>query len=77
MNRMKRFLLALGTLAVLTQLVGCGESLPPSELSTNPAKAEEITKRRQGEVDRSGEGTAGAPGGGTAGAPGGGTAGNP
>jgi hypothetical protein len=69
MIRFKRRVLSLGLFSVLTPLIGCGETAPPSDITNNPAKAEEIAKRRQDERDRTG-GTAGAPAGGAAGAPG-------
>jgi hypothetical protein len=47
---MKRFVLPLGTLALLTQLIGCGsDSPPPADGSNLPSEVKEYEARREAE----------------------------
>ena len=50
---MKWFVLPFGTLALLTQLAGCGpEPLPPADGSNLPSEVQEYEKRRQVEREK-------------------------
>jgi predicted small lipoprotein YifL len=50
---MKRFVLPIGTLALLTQLAGCGsDSPPPADGSNLPSEVQEYEKRRQLEREK-------------------------
>jgi hypothetical protein len=50
---MKRFVLPIGTLAILIQLAGCGaDSPPPADGSNLPSEVQEYEKRRQAEREK-------------------------